>query len=108
MVAESAFGLAEHLGEDLVFEVCVGVDVVDDVDDVLGEEVRADYAADLAFAVFEVGGPGVSGYHFGDSGEGVRREVRSEGRWKVLLIREVFSTLLAWGVETVASVVLGR
>ena len=54
MLAESAFGLAEHLREDLVFEVCVGVGVVDDVDDVLGEEVGADYAADLAFAVVEV------------------------------------------------------
>ena len=52
MIAESAFRLAEHLREDFVFEVCVGVGVLDDVDDVLGEEVRADYAADLAFAVF--------------------------------------------------------
>ena len=68
MLAEGAFRLAEHLGEDLVFEVCVGVGVVDDVDDILGEEVRADYAADLAFAVVEVGGPGVGGYHFGESG----------------------------------------
>lgn len=75
MVAESAFRLAEHLGEDLVFEVCVGVGVIDDVDDVLGEEVGADYAAYLAFAVFEVRGPGIGGYHSGESGEGVIREV---------------------------------
>ena len=99
MLAESAFGLTEHLGEDLVFEVCVGVGVVDDVDDVLGEEVRADYAADLAFAVVEVGGPGVGGYHFGEWVEGVMREVKSKGRWKVLLVREMFSTLLAWGLR---------
>ena len=83
MIAESAFRLAEHLGEDLMLEVCVGVGVVDDVDDVLGEEVGADYAADLAFAVLEVGGPGVGGYHCGNSGEGVRREVMSEGCWMV-------------------------
>ena len=78
MIAESAFGLAEHLGEDLMLEVCVGIGVVDDVDDVLGEEVGADYAADLAFAVFELGGPGVGGYHFGGSVEGVRWKVRSK------------------------------
>ena len=94
MFAERAFGLAEHLGEDLVFEVCVAIGVVDYVDDVLGEEVRADYAADLAFAVVEVRGPGVGGYHFGESGMGVMREVKSKGRWKLLLIREMFSFYL--------------
>ena len=38
MFAESAFKFAEYFREDLVFEVWVGVGVVDDVDDVLGEE----------------------------------------------------------------------
>ena len=54
MVAESAFGLAEHLGEDFMLEVVVGVGVLDDVDDVLGDGGEADYAFDLAFAVVEV------------------------------------------------------
>lgn len=88
VVAESAFGLTEHLREDLVFEVCVGVGVVDYVDHVLGEEVGADYAADLAFAVVEVGGPGVGGYHFGGWVEG----------GMVLLIREIFNTFTWLGV----------
>lgn len=79
MVAESAFGLAEHLREDLMLEVSVGVGVVNDVDDVLGEEVRADYTADLTFPVVEVRGPGVGGYHFGKVGKESGWEV-AEGR----------------------------
>ena len=63
-----------------MFEVCVGVGVVDDVDDVLGEEVGADYAADLAFAVVEMRGPGVGGYHFGEGVEVVMRGLKSKGR----------------------------
>ena len=99
MIAKSAFRLAEHLGQDLMLVVYVGVGVVDDVDDVLGEEVGADYAANLAFAVFEVGGPGVGGYHFGKSGEGGMWEVRSEGRWKVFLIREILMLYLPGGLR---------
>ena len=80
MVAESAFRLPEHLGEDLVFEVVVGVGVLDYVDDVLGDGGGADYAFYLAFAVVEVGGPGVGGYHFWRvwRGEGIG-VVRIEG-----------------------------
>lgn len=70
VVAEGAFGLAEHAGEDLVFVVGVGVGVGEDVDYVLGEGGGADYAFDEAFAVVEVGGPGVGGYHFWRMGGG--------------------------------------
>lgn len=108
MVAESAFGFAEHLGEDLVFEIRVGVGVVAYVNDVSGEEGGAEYAVDLAFAVFEVRGPGVGGYYSGRGGKGAMRVVKRKGGWKVMLIREVSGTLLAWGVEAVAAVVLGR
>ena len=71
MLAESAFRLAEHLGEDLMFEVLVGVGVLDDVDNVLGERLLADDAFDLAFVVVEMLGPGVGGHHFTGWGEGV-------------------------------------
>lgn len=81
-MAECAFGLAEHLGEDLMFEVVVGVGVFDDVDNVLGERVLADYAFDLAFVVVEVLRPGVGGHHFGGVGMewriGDLREAKSE------------------------------
>ena len=80
MLAESAFGLAEHLGEDLMFEVIMGVGVLDDVDNVLGERVLADYAFYLAFVVVEVRGPGVGGYHFGGGGEGVADRRFQRGR----------------------------
>ena len=36
------------------------------------------------------------------------QEVKSKGRWKVLLIRVIFSPLLAWGFEAVVAVFLGR
>ena len=71
MFTESALGLAEHLREDLMFEVLVGVGVFDDVDNVLRERFFADYAFDLAFVVVEVLRPGVGGHHFGGCGDGV-------------------------------------
>ena len=54
MIAKRAFGWAKHLRVDLAFEAWVGVGVVDYVDDVLRMEGGVDYAANLAFAVFEV------------------------------------------------------
>ena len=65
-----------------MFEVVMGVGVFDDVDDVLGERVLADYAFDLAFVVVEVRGPGVGGHHFEGCGEGVadRRFQRARKR----------------------------
>ena len=54
-----------------MFEVVVGVGVLDDVDYVLGEGVEADYAIDLAFVVVELRGPGVGGHHFGGCGDRV-------------------------------------
>ena len=55
-----------------MFEVLMGVGVLDDVDDVLGERFSAGYAVDLAFAVVEMRGPGVGGYHAGGCGRGWR------------------------------------
>ncbi len=83
VVAESAFRLAEHAGEDLMLEVGLGVGVFDDVDDVLGDGGDADYAVDSTFVVVEVRGPGVGGHHFGKCGEGVAdrrfQEAKCEG-----------------------------
>ena len=74
VVAEGAFGLAQHLGEDLVLEVGVGVGVGEDVDYVLRDQGGADDAGDFGFMVVEVGGPGVCGNHIGD-GMGVEPRV---------------------------------